>query len=410
MVRRVCVLAYHSSPLLEPGSGDAGGMTVYVRELAATLAEQGVYTDIFTRAAADRPRVAELSPGVRVVSIDAGPRAAVAKDRLRQHISEFIDGVRTFGIAQRARYEVVHSHYWQSGVAGKAIAAPARVPLVHSQHTLARVKNNWLAPGDTPEPAARITGEEEVIRSADVLVASTAEEWRQLAELYGATPERLKIIYPGVDQQLFQPGSSTDARRALGYGPGPLLLAVGRIQALKGLDLAIEALGRIPEPAQLVIVGGASGPGGEAELTRLRELAISSGLADRVVFEGPRPHRLLPDYYRAADALLVCSHSESFGLAALEAQACGTPVVGTRVGGLPDVVADGSSGLLISERDPQLFGEAISRLLSEPNRVSAFGAAARERALRFSWKKTAESFLELYECLVREESSEACTC
>ena len=408
---RVCVIAYHSSPLAEPGSGDAGGMTVYVRELAAALAAQGVTTDVFTRATGDGPRLVELGPNVRVISVDAGPRAPVAKERLRRHLSEFVDGVRAFAVAQRVGYSVIHSHYWQSGLAAKALSGRWGAPNVHSHHTLARVKNRWLAPGDSPEPDSRLTGEQEVIDSADVLVASTGEEWEHLKGLYGAAPERLKIVYPGVDHELFNPGDRAEARRALGLPAGPLLVAVGRVQRLKGFDLAIDGLARMEDRrTRLVIVGGASGPFGELEVRRLNDRATRLGVADRIVWAGAQPHRRLPLYYRAADALCVCSYSESFGLTALEAQSCGVPIVGAAVGAIPDLIADGGSGILLRDRDPATFASAAGQILDDPVRAAAMATAGRQRALRFSWKTTAEDFLELYECLIRESSPESCTC
>ena len=409
---RICVLAYHSSPLIEPGSGDAGGMTIYVRELAAALAAQGAATDVFTRATGDGPRISEIGPNVRVISIDAGPRAPVVKERLRQHLGEFVNGIRAFATTQRIGYDLLHSHYWQSGLAAAALAPIWGVPLVHSHHTLGRVKNRWLAPGDSPEPEFRLAGEQEVIDAADVLVASTEEERSHLAGLYDAAPERLKTLHPGVDHEMFSPGDRSEARSALGLPEGPLLVAVGRIQRLKGFDLAIESLARLggQPAAKLVIVGGASGVNGEAELVRLKALAIELGVAERIVWAGVQPHRTLPLYYRAADMVLVCSHSESFGLAALEAQSCGIPLIGTRVGGLPDVVAERRSGVLMSESDPVAFAGEINNLLVNPRRVASFGKVARQQALRFSWKTMAEDFLTLYECLIREDSPEACTC
>lgn len=406
------MVAYHSSPLIEPGSGDAGGMTVYVRELAGALSAQGVATDVFTRAADDSPRIAELGPNVRVISIDAGPRSPLSKEHQRRHLPEFVGGVRAFAAAQRISYDLIHSHYWQSGLAAKSLAPHWAVPMVHSHHTLGRVKNRWLAPGDAPEPALRLAGEDEVIGAADVLVASTGEEWRHLAALYGASPERLKILYPGVDQELFSPGDRIAARLELGLPEGPLLVAVGRIQRLKGFDLAIEALARMDGPTapRLVVVGGASGDKGELELQRLEELAVERAVDDRILWVGVRPHRTLPLYYRAADALLVSSYSESFGLAALEAQSCGVPVIGTNVGGLPDLIGDGVSGTLLPDRDPDRLAAEARRILDDPELAASFAAGARQRALLFSWKKTAEDFLTLYECLIREDSPEVCTC
>lgn len=284
--------------------------------------------------------------------------------------------------------------------------------MVHSHHTLGRVKNRWLAPGDSPEPPLRLAGEDEVIAASDVLVASTEEEQRQLADLYGAAPERLKILHPGVDHSLFSPGDRAQAREILGLPGAPLLVAVGRVQRLKGFDLAVEALAdpSLPASTRLVIVGGAGGPQGEAEAARLETIAAERGVSERIIWSGVQPHRMLPLYYRAADVLLVCSHSESFGLAALEAQSCGIPVVGTAVGGLPQVIADGRSGILLHERDPGRMATEVSHLLRDADRASLFGTRAREQALLFSWKTMAEDFLTLYECLIRSESPEACTC
>lgn len=412
-VRRVAVISYHSSPLVEPGSGDAGGMTVYVRELAKALANEGLATDIYTRSDTGRRDVTVLDAGTRVISIEAGPNGEVSKDLLHGHIEEFVDGIRSFTIGQHARYDLVHSHYWQSGLAGARLAAAWGVPFVHSNHTLGRVKNRWLAPGDAPEPSSRLDGEHEVMEAADVLIASTRHEARELSLLYGASPERLKVLHPGVDHDRFQPGSRSAARADLGLGAGPLLLCVGRIQRLKGMDLAIEVVARRahdhPQPPRLLIVGGAGVRDG-AEERRLRDLADQLGVAKLVNFVGQRPHAELPLYYRASDALLVCSHSESFGLAAIEAQACGRPVVATAVGGLASVVSHGRSGQLLPTRDPDAFARAVSDVIDDADRWRLFGAEAREHALRFSWKKTAEGFLELYECLLRETFPEACTC
>ncbi len=413
-LRRVAVLSYHTSPLAEPGSGDAGGMTVYVREVAAALAEQGIGTDIFTRATHDLPRVVQLGDAIRVVAVDAGPREPLEKEQLTAHVAEFAGNIRGFAIAGGVRYDVIHSHYWQSGLAARALAESWRVPLVHSHHTLGRVKNRLLAPDDEPEPVIRIKGEEEVIADADVMVASTMEEWRQCVSLYAAPPAGIKVIPPGVDHDLFTPGDQGEARVELGLTGDPLLLCVGRVQPLKGLELAIRVLAEfthrgVGDP-RLVVVGGASGRRGELEALKLRELGHSLGIGDRVAFVGPRPHHRLPSYYRAADVLLVSSYSESFGLAALEAQACGLPIVGTAVGGLPDVVGDGRSGFIVSERDPALIAERVRTIVSNEELRRQFVVAAEERAAGFSWKATAGALIELYECLVREEQPEVCTC
>jgi D-inositol-3-phosphate glycosyltransferase len=389
-------------------------MTVYVRELAEQLAAEGPVTDIFTRADGASPRSVELFPGVRVISIDAGPNGPLEKEELTQHIDEFVAGVRAFATSQRIAYDLVHSHYWQSGLAGKELARAWSVPLVHSNHTLGKVKNRMLAPGDVPEPLTRLKGEMEVIAASDVLIASTDEELEQLASMYAAPRDRLKVLHPGVDHRLFLPGDKAAARRELGLGDQAVLLYVGRIQPLKGIDLAIEAVEQLvpalDRPLVFLVVGGASGRSGDAEVERLRSMASTLGIAENVRFVGAQQHPKLPKFYRAADAVVVSSHSETFGFAALEAHACGTPVIGTAVGGLSHVVADGESGFLIDSRDASVLAARAKTLLSDPDLCARFSRAALRSAERFSWERATAEFLELYECLVREDSPEVCTC
>lgn len=415
VLSNVAVIAYHSSPLAEPGAGDAGGMTVYVRRLAEAMARLGLRTDIFTRATSSTRPIVTLSPRVRVVSVEAGPPSALSKEELSAHIDEFSVGVRAFALAQRTSYDVVHSHYWQSGLAAKALTKAWRTPFVHSQHTLARVKNQFLAPGDTPESQARIEGEDEVMAAADVLIASTDDEWKQLSCLYGVPHDRLKTIHPGVDHDLFKPGDQATARAALGLGrSGAVLLYAGRIQPLKGLDLALRAVARLADGLDrelvLLVVGGASGTAGNIELQRLHALAEELEISDLVRFVGGQPHSKLPDFYRAADAVVVCSHSESFGLAALEAHACGTPVVGTAVGGLSHIVEDGRSGFLVDRRDPGAFAARLDAIIRVDRLRRFLGANAQKAAATFSWEATAESLFQLYDCLLSEQWPQLCTC
>ena len=411
---KIAVLSYHSSPIDEPGSGDAGGMTVYVRRLAESLSTMGIATDVFTRATGAGRSPVQLSPGVRVIPVEAGPRSSLPKEELQGYLADFSAGIRAFALTQRISYDLIHSHYWHSGLAGVQLARAWSVPLVHSHHTLGRVKNRFLAPGDDPEPQRRLVGEEEVIGAADVLVASTDDEQKQLACLYRASHDRLKTLHPGVDHAVFRPLDRAAARSELGYGDEALMLFVGRIHRLKGIDLGIAALAELvpalDREIRLVVVGGASGRGGEAEVQRLRDVARALDVAGRVDFVGPQPHARLPLYYNAADVVTVCSHSESFGFAALEAHACGTPVVGTAVGGLSHIVRDGSSGFLVESRDPSVFAARLKTLLSDPELRSAFSAEASEAASAFSWSMAGGKFLELYECLVRERSPEVCTC
>ncbi len=418
-VRRVAVLAYHSSPLTEPGSGDAGGMTVYVRGVAAAHAAAGIHTDIFTRATSEGGRIARLSEGVRVISVDAGPASVIPKYAMAPYIDEFVAGVQAFAAMQRISYDIVHSHYWQSGLAAIPLAERWGAPLVHSQHTLARVKNLYLAPDDSAEPQARIEGEERVINRADVLIPSTDDEWEQLSCLYGALHDHMKIIHPGIDHAVFKPNAGinerAEARARLGLTPEhAVILCVGRIQPLKGLSLAVRAAAELAPQLErelaVVIVGGPSTPAGETELARLRRLADDLSLGARVQFLGPRPHSDLPELYRAADVLAVCSRTESFGLAALEAHACGVPVVATAVGGLKYVVHNGMSGWLLDSADPSQMAERLLPLLADERLHRSFSEAAVASARRFSWDRTAAELLELYSCLVAASAPEACTC
>lgn len=414
IVRRVAVLSFHSSPLCEPGSGDAGGMTVYVRHLADALADLGVGTDVFTRATDPDDRTVSLRPGVRIIPIEAGPAAPVEKEELPRYVGPFVRGVRAFATSQRIRYDIVHSHYWQSGLAGAELARVWGAPLVHSHHTLGRVKNLYLAPGDVAEPEQRLEGEDQVISSAAALVASTDEEYRQLACMYGASHDRLKTLPPGVDHRLFRPLDRAEARQRLGIGSGPMLLYVGRIQKLKGIELAIRATEQLvhalDEQPTLVIVGGASGNGGAGEVDRLRSVIDALGVASHVRFEGPQPHTHLPWYYSASDVVVVCSHSESFGFAALEAQACARPVVGTPVGGLSHIVRSGGSGFLVDDRDPSVFAGKLKTILSDSHLAARFEAEALAGSRRFTWERTASTFLELYECLVEDITPDLCAC
>ena len=412
---RVAVIAYHSSPLLEPGRGDAGGMSIYVREVARALAKQGVRTDVFTRGLTRSPEVVDLFPHVRVISIPAGPPRALSKLALVAHIETFAAGVTDLARDLWLEYDLIHSHYWQSGIAGRTLALRWDVPLVHSNHTLGKVKNRFLPPGDSEEPLSRIEGEGDVIHAADTLIASTDEELEQLACLYGASHDRLKTIYPGVDHGTFTPGSKLEARKQLGLAPDEAILAyVGRIQPLKGLDLAVQAVEQLDSalerPVRLLIVGGDSGSGSGSEEVRLRDLAASLGIEHAIRFEGPRAHERTPLYYRAADAVVVCSYSESFGLSALEAQACGTPVVGTDVGGLRHIVRDGASGFLVESRDASVFAARLKTLLSDEMLLADFSRAAVASASHFTWERTAEALQELYECLIAYRMPEACTC
>ena len=335
VVQRLAVLSLHTSPLAQPGAGDSGGMNVYVRELVSALAQAGVASDVYTRRWADElPDVVDVEPGFRVVHVPAGP-VDLRKEALPTVVDEFADGVLEH-LTQGDPADALHANYWLSGVAGHRLKHELDLPLVSTFHTLARVK----AEGDV-DPGRRAAEEARIMGCSDAVLASCTVEAQQIAALYGADPDRIDIVAPGVDHAFFSPGPRPPARRALGIRPdGPLLLFVGRIQPLKGLDVAVRTLASLDRhpDALLVVVGGPSGPEGEAEMQRGAALAEALGVADRVVWVPPQAHELLSTYYRAADVCLVPSRSESFGLVALEAAACGTPVVAAAVGGLRTVV------------------------------------------------------------------------
>jgi D-inositol-3-phosphate glycosyltransferase len=403
--RRVATLSVHTSPLDQPGTGDAGGMNVYVLETARRLAERGVAVDVFTRATSSAlPPVDEVAPGVLVRHVVAGPYEGLDKADLPAQLCAFTSEVlRVEAQHEPGWYDLVHSHYWLSGQVGRVVRSRWGVPLVHSAHTLAKVKNAALADGDTPEPLARLIGEDRVAAEADRLVASTADEAHQLRTLYGAREDQVVTVAPGVDLELFRMADASAARTRLGVPPDAvLLLFVGRIQPLKAPDLLLRTVPRLLErlPAlrrrlQVAVVGGPSGSGLERP-EGLHKLAAQLGIADLVRFEPPARADRLADWYRAADVTVVPSHSESFGLVALESQACGTPVVAAAVGGLPTAVQDGISGLLVDSHDPADFAAAIDRLVTAPALRAQMARAARRHAERFSWQRTAEGLLAGY--------------
>jgi D-inositol-3-phosphate glycosyltransferase len=403
--RRVCVLSVHTSPLEQPGTGDAGGMNVYIVQTALRMARRGVDVEIFTRAtSSDQAQVEELAPGVLVRHVAAGPFEGLGKNDLPSQLCAFTAGVlRAEARHEPGYYDVVHSHYWLSGQVGWLARDRWGVPLVHSAHTLARVKNAALADGDPPEPVVRVIGEDQVVAEADRLIGNTDEESRQLVELYGADPGRTVTIPPGVDLDRFAPGDRTAARRALGIAPDAVVLAfVGRIQPLKAPDVllraAAELLARDPGLRSRLVVLVAGGPSGSglAEPTALQELASSLGIADVVRFLPPQGGDGLVRVYRAADVVAVPSHNESFGLVALEAQACGTPVVAARVGGLPVAVADGRSGLLVPGHGAAEWADALRAVALTPGRRDELGRGAVLHAGRFSWDRTADALLDTY--------------
>ena len=396
---RIAVISLHTSPLDQPGTGDSGGMNVEIRAIAERLGERGVATDIFTRCAGrPRPEVEVVGPMARLVQVQAGPCAEVDKLELPSLVPDFAQGILRRG-AELGPYDLVHAHYWLSGPAAVTAARLWDVPLVASFHTLAEVKNRAF--GEGREPAARVEGERRAIEAAHRVVVPTRGDADALADLYGADPARVRVVPPGVESSTFRPLDRRAARARLGLSEGPVLLFVGRLQELKGPDLAIrafaEAVRRAPDAmraATLLVVGGPSGAGGAGPW--LRDVAETEGVLDRVRFLAPVPHEELPWVYSAADALLMPSRSESFGLAALEAQACGVPVIASRVGGLRTAVQHCGGGYLVQGRDPGAFAARILAILESPALADRLSRGAVAHASRFPWESTVDRLLGVY--------------
>jgi D-inositol-3-phosphate glycosyltransferase len=387
----IAVLSLHTSPLAQPGTGDSGGLNVYVRELASSLAQAGVASDVFVRRSSpELPDVVEVEPGFRVVHVEAGP-PDLAKHELEASLDQATAGVLDW--LHEHPTLLIHANYWLSGLVGQQLKRELGLPLVSTFHTLARVK----ADVGEPEPVRRAVAETAVIGCSDVIMANSQAESDDLQEHYGACPNRIEIVPPGVDHAFFSPGHPAGARAALGLGTGPVLLFVGRIQPLKGLDVAICALGEsVHRDASLVVVGGPSGPDGESEMARAQGLVDAAGLRDRVRFVPPQPHHLLSTYYRAADVCIVPSRAESFGLVALEAAACGTPVVAAAVGGLTTLVVDGETGFLVDGREPRAFAAAVDTVLADADVAAAMGARAVEMAAAYRWSVASGRLRRIY--------------
>lgn len=415
MIHRVAMVSLHTSPLDQPGTGDAGGMNVYVLELSRRLATQGIAVDIFTRATSSRlPQVVEAYDGVAVHHVHAGPFEGLAKGDLPGQLCTFAREVlRAEASNPPGYFDAVHSHYWLSGQVGALSRDRWGVPLVHSMHTMAKVKNEALAEGDCPEPEARVIGEEQVVDAADMLIANTDLEAKQLINMYDAEPGRVAVVHPGVDLRVFRPRGRAAARAALGLpARAHVLLFAGRIQPLKAPDVLLRAaavmLARDPSLRRnlvVPIVGGPSGSGLEHP-TGLVDLAAELGISDVVRFVPPVRQDKLALWYSAASVVAVPSYNESFGLVAVEAQACGTPVVAAAVGGLTTAVHHGRSGLLVDGHDPAQWADALTNAIASHSRWSALADGAREHAQDFSWDLTARNTLEVYEeakMLMREE-------
>ncbi|CAB4840764.1 unannotated protein [freshwater metagenome] len=410
---RIATVMVHTSPLDQPGIGDAGGMNIYVLESAQRMAAMGVEVDIFTRRTeSESPEIIEISKGVRVRYFDCG-HGHLTKEQMPAHIlglsKEFLR------IVKDEKYDAIHSHYWISGKVAMPAAAKLRIPLIHTMHTMARVKNLNLAEGESPEPMIRVQGETQVAAAAQALIANTDSEAASLVSLYDACPDTVHVVNPGVDLFTFTPGTGRKAAREQTGTPADALVItfVGRIQPHKGPEVLIRATSELVKHSpqmrpQLIvnIIGGASGANTE-EVERLKELATWLGIDDVIHFAPPVPRADLVHWYRAADLVCVPSYSESFGLVALEAQACGTPVVATAIGGLRTAVADGISGVLVDGHDPKAWSSVLARLLHEPQRRVLLSMGAIEHASHFGWDATARGTLDIYDQVITENNAAA---
>ena len=412
MNRRVATLMVHTSPLDQAGTGDAGGMNIYVCESAQQMAAQGIKVDIFTRRANnDHPDVVDLGNGVRVIHLNVGPVHGVKKEALPALIPDLAAAFKAALIAER--YDVIHSHYWISGKVAMPVAHELKIPLVHTMHTMARVKNLNLAEGESPEPMIRVQGETQVVAAAEALIANTDAEAASLVSLYEACPDNVSVVSPGVNLTMFTAGSGKKvARKNLQLPDDALIISfVGRIQPHKGPEVLIRAIAEMVRHSPLLrpklvtqIVGGASGAN-SSEVERMKDLVQWLGINDVVRFAPPVEREELPDCYRASDLVCVPSYSESFGLVALEAQACGTPVVASAVGGLRTAVADGISGVLVDGHDPRAWSSVLARLLQEPHRRVLLSMGALEHASHFGWDATSRGTLDIYDRVISSQAS-----
>jgi D-inositol-3-phosphate glycosyltransferase len=412
---RLAILSMHTSPLAQPGTGDGGGMNVYVRELATALARSGVSCEVFTRAEhRSGPEVVPVEPGFHVHHVPAGPLGPVPKESLPDLVEEWTAAVgrRLERLDMEGRpVAALHANYWLSGIAGHTLKHQLEMPLLVTFHTLDRVKADASPEAISySEPARRASAEAAIGGCADAVLASCSVEADQLIDLYGADPQRIALVAPGVEHAYFAPGDQRQARRAVGLDEDePVVLFVGRIQPLKGPSVAVEALGALREfggraaRATLVLIGGPSGPQGEQELAEMRRAVAAHGLAGRVRLLPPQSHDMLSTFFRAADACVVPSHSESFGLVALEAAACGVPVVAAAVGGLTTIVQDGETGFLVEGRDPLEFAKPLSAILNDQELAVRLGRRAAARSKAYTWRRAASRLWSRVGELTRSE-------
>ena len=405
---RIAMLSYHTCPLATLGGKDTGGMNVYVRELTRQLGKMDIHVDVFTRSQDDHvPHVFhELGYGNRVVHIPAGPEHPMPKQELANYIPQFVDGIRAFACDKKIHYDIIHSHYWMSGIAAASLSDGwAGSPIVHMFHTLGEMKNRIARTDEEREGAYRIEGEKQVLRRVDRVIVATIAELTQLRFLYKADAKKLVVIPPGVDVSHFYPIPADEARSYIGLKPEDrMILFVGRIEPLKGVDTLLEAMSCLQmkesRPVHLAIIGGDPAASPEmmnAEMARLKNLCEVLGLDQSVVFLGVRDQDKLPYYYSAAEVVVMPSHYESFGMVALEAMACGAPVIASEVGGLAYLVRDGETGFTIPAEEPETLCEKLSWLLNDAELHAKMSAQAAAYAQDYAWEKIAKQIVDVYE-------------
>lgn len=408
---RVAMLSYHTCPLATLGGKDTGGMNVYVRDLTRELGRLGIHVDVFTRSQDEHvPHVLhDLGYGNRVVHVRAGPEQPLPKKQLAEHIPQFVDGIKAFAAEKGIHYDILHSHYWMSGLAAEMLSDSWQVPIVHMFHTLGEMKNRIAQSESEKEGAYRLDGERRVLKRADKIIAATPAEQAQLQWLYKADSRKITVIPPGVDTCHFYPIPSDEAKEYVGIPKDDrMILFVGRIEPLKGVDTLIRAvsclrLHEMEKPAYLIIIGGDPNANPEemtAEMTRLQSICDELCMNHLVVFLGKRGQDTLPYYYSAAEVLVMPSHYESFGMVALEAMACGTPVIASQVGGLAFLVQDGITGFHVPDGDHDALCEKLTTILGDPNLRRQMGENAYHYACEYAWQTIARRIISVYQGLL----------
>jgi len=413
MIKRIAMMSVHTCPLAALGGKETGGMNVYVRDLSRELGRRGIYVDVFTRLQKPAlPKVSEaLGQRCRTIHLPAGPEAPYDKNLVFDHLPEFVEGVKRFAQEKGIAYDLIHSHYWLSGWVARELRESWDSPIIQMFHTLGRMKNRVAHSEEEKEAALRIEVETEIMAFVDRIVAATAVEKAQMTRLYGANPAKIAVIPCGVDLSLFRPIPMDEARERLDICERKhMVLFVGRIERLKGIDTLLEAMAIVvrdfpnwQEEICVCIVGGDASEDSaivDKEMQRLQDLRAELGIADLVTFLGAQAQDALPDHYSAADVVVMPSYYESFGMVALEAMACGTPVIASQVGGLSFTVQDGVTGFLVPGQDPPALAEKITLLLKDQALRNKLGTQGIERAEQHSWARIADQVISLYSDLV----------